>query len=609
LPDIFISYKREEGEAVQIIADTLSDLKLEVWFDRRLKSGGTFDEEIAGALKAARAVLTCWTPAAMASEWVRGEATMAHADSRLVACFLEPTELLPPFNLTHAENLAAWAGQRDDAAWLKVLERIGELVGRPGLATYHTVMRPGATVQELKAWGNANGDDPLAAAVWMRVATLEGEDPDGRRAREQQEARARDRERKQLSARSRQLARDRGLRDPRRERRRWLALAGTVAAVGVISGTGLVYVLDAQARERQLRDTANSPAAVRQFLSRNRWHPVAAQARQKLATLDSDAWRQAAAAGSLDALRGYIADAEQTPQGQFLTQARAFLREAERVKSVQEQLFRLRVYSGATHGALDLPTREAIKRFRYRWLLPVSEVIDEALIERIGQALRARINPTVLDFTARTLAPPAEDDFMRIAERLGIDAAALGAVMDVEAPPVVPAFGADRRPAIMFEGHIFSRLTEHRFDTSHPEVSHAHFDRSRRPRDQAGRWQQFEEAFALDPDAAMKATTWGRFAILGLNHRTSGFETVGELAHFLSESESNQYEAALLGFIGGKHLADALQRHDWEGFARKYTGPGAAARRRASELREAYERRVAAVLRSEGSAQPKKKES
>ena len=110
---------------------------MDVWFDRRLKSGDTYDEEIAGALKAARAVLTCWTPAAMASEWVRGEATVAHADGRIVACFLEPTELLPPFNLTHAERLAAWAGQRDDTAWLKVLERIGELVDRPGSDVPH----------------------------------------------------------------------------------------------------------------------------------------------------------------------------------------------------------------------------------------------------------------------------------------------------------------------------------------------------------------------------------------------------------------------------------------------------------------------------------------
>src|SRR5262245_53568807 len=190
MADLFISYKREERDAVQIIADTLGDLKVDVWFDRRLTVGGSFDEEIARALRDAKAVLTCWTPAAIASEWVRAEASMAREGDRLVACFLQPTALIPPFNLTHAEDLSAWAGQRDDPAWLKVLDRIGELVGRTGLSTYGAVMRPGATAQELKAWASANGDDPLADAVWKRLELLEGEDADGRRAREKLEARA-----------------------------------------------------------------------------------------------------------------------------------------------------------------------------------------------------------------------------------------------------------------------------------------------------------------------------------------------------------------------------------------------------------------------------------
>ena len=47
MADVFISYKREERDAVQIIADTLGDLKVDVWFDRRLTVGGGFDEEIA----------------------------------------------------------------------------------------------------------------------------------------------------------------------------------------------------------------------------------------------------------------------------------------------------------------------------------------------------------------------------------------------------------------------------------------------------------------------------------------------------------------------------------------------------------------------------------
>jgi len=116
LVDVFVSYKQEEREAVQIIASTLADLKLVIWFDTKLRAGGSFDEEIAAALRAANAVLVCWTPAAIQSEWVRAEATDGLNKNRLAACFLHPTELIPPFTLTHAENLSAWAGQTDDPA-------------------------------------------------------------------------------------------------------------------------------------------------------------------------------------------------------------------------------------------------------------------------------------------------------------------------------------------------------------------------------------------------------------------------------------------------------------------------------------------------------------
>ena len=69
--DVFVSYKQEEREAEQIIASSLADLKLDVWFDTNLRAGGSFDEEIATALQAAKAVLVCWTHAAIQSEWVR----------------------------------------------------------------------------------------------------------------------------------------------------------------------------------------------------------------------------------------------------------------------------------------------------------------------------------------------------------------------------------------------------------------------------------------------------------------------------------------------------------------------------------------------------------
>ena len=148
--DVFISYQRDERDAVAIIAQRLLELRVVVWFDRALRPGGTFDEEIAAKLSAARAVLTCWTPAAMTSDWVRAEAAMARQSDKLVTCLLEPVQLLPPFNVIHAEDLISWAGQEDDPAWLKLLDRIGELLGRPGLSHYGQVMAADASLDALR---------------------------------------------------------------------------------------------------------------------------------------------------------------------------------------------------------------------------------------------------------------------------------------------------------------------------------------------------------------------------------------------------------------------------------------------------------------------------
>jgi hypothetical protein len=211
-------------------------------------------------LQAAKAVLVCWTHTAIQSEWVRAEATEGRNRNRLVACFLQPIELIPPFNLVHAENLTSWAGQTEDPAWIKLLERIGELTGRSGLATYHSAMRAGASVQELKDWAKANGADPLVDTVWARIAVVESEGAEARLARERAEARA-------AAEKSRRLIRERGLRDPVRERRRYLMMVGSIATIAILSIGAVMYFTDAQERDRFLRDEVTTTEQARAFLA------------------------------------------------------------------------------------------------------------------------------------------------------------------------------------------------------------------------------------------------------------------------------------------------------------------------------------------------------
>lgn len=160
MADVFISYKREERPAVERIATLLRDAGLTVWFDARLPSGQSFDEEINRELRAAKAVLVCWSPAAIASDWVRAEATIGRERDVLVAVMLTPTQLYPPFNLVHANDLTEWDGSETAPGWLAALARIGTLTGRTDLVAKggaHIEADARAKLKRRRPWGQILG--------------------------------------------------------------------------------------------------------------------------------------------------------------------------------------------------------------------------------------------------------------------------------------------------------------------------------------------------------------------------------------------------------------------------------------------------------------------
>jgi N-acetylmuramidase/TIR domain len=586
MADVFISYKREERDAVTLLAEKLRALQLDVWFDGKLRTGGAFDDEIAREIEAAKAVLTCWTPAAIASEWVRAEAAMARDAEKFVPCFLEPTKLVPPFNLVQTEDLMSWAGQENDPAWLKVLARIGELVGRPGLALYHGVMRPDASALELRAWATANGADPLAETVWARVARLEGETADQRIAREQAEARERDHDRQVAAAKSRELARARGVRDPAAAQRRITRLTVAVVMMAVVALGGLGYTMDSRRRQSEL-ERVQTPSAAAAFIRANRWHPVARMAREKLRALDRSAWATAQAQGTIAAYDEYLAQFPAPLTGAFTAQARAARERGVEVQKAQEMLARLWVYRGPLHGGLDEATRQAINVFLYRQGTVQTGRVDEDLFRRLAVALEAWTKVAPSELVAQRLGPPTAEEYRGIAERLGIDGPTLMAIKELEVGSRSGFYG-DGHPVVVFERHLFSRFTGGRFDEGHPNVSAR---TPGGPGPSGEQWARLSDAHALDADAAYRATSFGLFQILGMHHRRVGFETVAEFARFVSQSEANQVEV-WARFVDQRIRAH-LQRHDWAAFARAYVGGGSVAARYEQMLAAAYTRAVA----------------
>jgi hypothetical protein len=179
------------------------------------------------------------------------------------------------------------------------------------------------------------------------------------------------------------------------------------------------------------------------------------------------------------------------------------------------------------------------------------------------------------------------DDFAAAAQRLGCEREAIQAVVQVESGPG-GAFSPDGRPVILYEPHIFSRRTQRRYDATHPNISYPSWDRTRYPRDQASRWAQLAEAYALEPEHAVASASYGLFQIMGFNHQLCGFPTAQAFVADYCKSQVRQL-AAFEAYIRNTGLTDELQRLDWEGFARGYNGAGQV-ERYGRLMREAYNR-------------------
>src|SRR4051812_12778191 len=120
----------------------------------------------------------------------------------------------------------------------------------------------------------------------------------------------------------------------------------------------------------------------------------------------------------------------------------------------------------------------------------------------------------------------SEDDFVLEAAREQLSVAIIKAVKDVESG--ASGFLADGRPVILFEAHSFWTLTEGAYGESN--ISSQTWDRSLYGEGGAHQYVRMQEAFKLDPEAALKSASWGLFQIMGSNYKECGFESIQSFA-------------------------------------------------------------------------------
>lgn len=186
-----------------------------------------------------------------------------------------------------------------------------------------------------------------------------------------------------------------------------------------------------------------------------------------------------------------------------------------------------------------------------------------------------------------------ESDFLRAAELLRVEVAAVKAVAQVESG-AGGGFLASGRAKILFEGHImWNQLRKRGLDPGkyaagnediiHPKWSRANY------RGGEAEYERLQRAQKIDAVAALSSASWGMFQIMGFNHKACGVSDVATFVELISTSEGEQL-MLFCSFIESNKLAGYMRTKDWTTFARRYNGVGYAQNRYDVRLSDAYKK-------------------
>lgn len=247
--------------------------------------------------------------------------------------------------------------------------------------------------------------------------------------------------------------------------------------------------------------------------------------------------------------------------------------------SIQKALNERANQSLAPDGVFGLKTVSAIKAYQALNKLPLSGTYDVATANLLDPFIRQKF----LTFNS----------ILKASVDLNVSAAHVRTVCDVESNG--SGFFADGRVKILFERHHFLKALQARYSAAkvaelmkqNPDIISA---TSGGYLVGANEYMRFDRACKIDQQAAIYATSFGLFQIMGFNHEFAGFSDMSSFYNAMLQSETNHLNAFVSfnkKYVKGR-LQAYLAKEDWANYALTYNGPAYAKNKYDTKLATSY---------------------
>jgi TolB-like protein len=175
LPDIFLSYSRDDVTIARRFAEGFEREGFSVWWDATLNPGEAFDQAIEKALDEAKAVVVLWSKNSVGSRWVRAEATQANHNGTLVPVMVEPCKRPIIFELMHTADLGHWNGDPNDKAWQSYIAGVRRVVAKDASTAPAAPVSRNAQTISAKALGVLVAVVVIAGGAWWALLVKRGD--------------------------------------------------------------------------------------------------------------------------------------------------------------------------------------------------------------------------------------------------------------------------------------------------------------------------------------------------------------------------------------------------------------------------------------------------